>query len=65
MVFHLLDLAGEFHRYYNRHRVISEDAELTRAQLLLVQTVQATVRRGLDILGISAPEKMARMETED
>ena len=65
MVFHLLDLAGEFHRYYNRHRVISEDAELTRARLLLVQTVQATVRRGLDILGISAPEKMARMETED
>ena len=65
MVFHLLDLAGEFHRYYNRHRVISEDAELTRARLLLVQAVQATVRRGLDILGISAPEKMARMETED
>ena len=65
MVFHLLDLAGEFHRYYNRHRVISEDAELTRARLLLVQTVQETVRRGLDILGISAPEKMARMETED
>jgi arginyl-tRNA synthetase len=65
MVFHLLDLAGEFHRYYNRHRVISEDAELTRARLLLVQTVQATVRRGLEILGISAPEKMARMEAED
>jgi arginyl-tRNA synthetase len=25
MVFYLLELAGEFHRYYNRHRVISDD----------------------------------------
>ena len=65
LVFHLLDLAGEFHRYYNRQRIISEDLELTRARLLLVQNVQKTVRRGLEILGISAPTKMAaRAETD-
>ncbi|HEX9786886.1 MAG TPA: arginine--tRNA ligase, partial [Candidatus Binatia bacterium] len=59
MVFYLLDLAGEFHRYYNRQRVISEDVDLTRARLLLIENVQKTVRRGLDILGVDAPIKMA------
>jgi arginyl-tRNA synthetase len=59
VVFYLLDLAGEFHRYYNRYRVISEDSDLTRARLLLVENVQKTIRRGLDILGVGAPLKMA------
>ena len=59
IVFYLLDLAGEFHRYYNRCRVISEDEDLTRARLLLVENVQKTIRRGLEILGVAAPLKMA------
>ena len=66
MVFYLLDLAGEFHRYYNRQRVISEDIGLTGARLLLIANIQKTVRRGLEILGVSAPMKMAaRPETEN
>ena len=65
MVFYLLDLAGEFHRYYNRQRVISEDVDLSRARLLLIENVQKTVRRGLEILGIDAPMKMAaRVEAD-
>ena len=59
IVFYLLDLAGEFHRYYNRCRVISEDEDLTRARLLLVENTQKTIRRGLKILGVAAPLKMA------
>ncbi|HEY3154815.1 MAG TPA: arginine--tRNA ligase [Candidatus Binatia bacterium] len=59
VVFYLLDLAGDFHRYYNRYRVISEDSDLSRARLLLVENVQKTIRRGLDILGVGAPLKMA------
>jgi len=59
LVFYLLDLAGEFHRYYNRQRVISEDLDLSRARLLLIENVQKTVRRGLEILGVDAPLKMA------
>jgi arginyl-tRNA synthetase len=63
VVFYLLDLAGEFHRYYNRQRVISEDIDLSRARLLLVENVQKTIRRGLEILGVDAPLKMiARSE---
>jgi arginyl-tRNA synthetase len=58
MVFFLLELAGEFHRYYNRHRVISDDLELSRARLLLVTNAQKTLRRGLEILGVDAPLRM-------
>jgi len=65
LVFYLLELAGEFHRYYNRHRVVSDDQELSRARLLLLENVQKTIRRGLEILGMSAPLKMAnRSEVE-
>jgi arginyl-tRNA synthetase len=59
MAFYLLDFAGEFHRYYNRHRVIVDDAELSRARLLLIENVQMIIRRGLEILGVGAPTKMA------
>ncbi len=59
IVFYLLELAGEFHRYYNRFRVISDDAALTLARLLLVRNVQKVIRRGLGLLGIEAPSRMA------
>jgi arginyl-tRNA synthetase len=65
LVFYLLDLAGQFHRYYNRTRVILEDVDLSRARLLLIENVQKTVRRSLGILGVDAPMKMAaRPEAE-
>jgi arginyl-tRNA synthetase len=65
MAFYLLNLAGDFHRYYNRHRVITEDLELTRARLLLLENIQKTIRRGLEILGVAAPLKMAaRVDTD-
>jgi len=59
MVFYLLELAGAFHRYYNRCRIISDDPELSQARLLLVQNIQVTIRRGLEVLGVEAPMKMA------
>ena len=65
MVFYLLELAGEFHRYYNRYRVISDDRGLSEARLLLVQNVQKTIRRGLEILGVEAPMKMASRSGQD
>ena len=65
MIFYLLELAGEFHRYYNRYRVISDDSELSQARLLLVHNVQRTIRRGLEILGVEAPMKMATRLGQD
>ncbi len=65
LVFYLLELAGEFHRYYNRNRVLSDDPDLTHARLLLARVVQSTIRRGLNILGVDAPMKMASRSRSD
>jgi arginyl-tRNA synthetase len=59
VTFYLLSLAGDFHRYYNRCRILSEDDELTRARLVLVRNVQKVIRGGLGLLGVEAPVKMA------
>jgi arginyl-tRNA synthetase len=58
ITFFLMDLAAAFHAYYNRHRVLGEDPELSRARLLLVTAIQMVIRNGLTLLGVSAPEHM-------
>ena len=52
------ELAQEFHSFYNSNRVISEDKELMKARLGLVEAVRITLKNALDILAVSAPERM-------
>lgn len=58
VTFYLMDLASLFHAYYNKHRVLSDDKNLTRARLDLVLAVCQVIRNGLNLLGVSAPESM-------
>ena len=58
LTFYLNDLAGLFHSYYNRNKVLSEDAEMSGARLFLVQSVRIVLRNALGLLGVSAPESM-------
>jgi arginyl-tRNA synthetase len=58
ITFYLQELAGLFHPYYHRHRVITEDNETTRARLALCAAIMVVLKHGLKILGVSAPEKM-------
>jgi len=58
LTFYLNDLAGTFHSYYNKNRVISDDPALSRARLYLVRCIGQVVRNALAILGVMAPEKM-------
>jgi arginyl-tRNA synthetase len=58
IAFYLNELAGVFHSYYNKNKVISENDTLTAARLLLVKTIGIVLRNALKILGVSAPEKM-------
>ena len=55
---YLEELAAAFHVFYNRHRVISEDAELSSARLFLCRCVLQVLRNGLSLLGVSAPDRM-------
>ena len=52
------DLAGLFHAFYNQCRIIGAEPETQTARLGLVTAVQRTLRHGLGILGVSAPERM-------
>ena len=58
LVFYLMELAGAFHSYYNRHKVLGEDAELSRARLLLAGALKKVLRNGLALIGLTAPERM-------
>jgi arginyl-tRNA synthetase len=55
---YLHDLASKFHSFYNKFRVVTEDEKLTYARLGLCKGLMLILRRGLGLLGISAPEKM-------
>jgi len=55
---YLYDLASSFHKYYTVHRIITEDEELTKARLLLIDCIRITLFNTLKLLGISAPESM-------
>ncbi|MCM0083233.1 arginine--tRNA ligase [Geomonas sp. Red32] len=59
ITYFLQDLAGEFHSFYNKSRVIiPEEPELTRARLFLLHCAAITLKNALTVLGISAPERM-------
>ncbi len=55
---YLKDLAARFHSFYHVHRVVTPDAPLTAARLLLTRATGLVIRRGLSLLGVSAPEAM-------
>jgi len=55
---YLQSLAGMFHKYYAKERVVTEDTDKTAARLVLVKALQIVLSNGLSVLGIHAPEKM-------
>ncbi len=58
VAYYLQELAAQFHVYYNKCRVVDDDRDLSSARLYLVKCVQIVLANGLQLLGVSAPEKM-------
>jgi arginyl-tRNA synthetase len=60
MPFYLLELAGEFHRYYNKpsNRIIGPEQELSLSRLYLANLLKTGLALGLELLGVTAPERM-------
>ncbi len=52
------DLATAFHQFYHERRVVSEDAALSSARLLLAEATQLVLKNSLRLLGVSAPSSM-------
>jgi arginyl-tRNA synthetase len=58
VVYYAQKLAGEFHRFYSRHRCVTDDVDQTRRRLVLVGAVKQVIGRALRLVGVSAPERM-------
>ena len=55
---YLISLAQLFNEFYHKHKVISDDQNLSKARLLLVDCVRQVLENGLNLLGITAPKEM-------
>jgi arginyl-tRNA synthetase len=58
VAFYVRDLASSFHTFYNAERVLVDDAVLRDARLALVCAVRQVLANGLQVLGVSAPQRM-------
>ncbi len=56
--YYAMDLATAFHDFYEKCRVLSEDEAVSKARLKLVSAAKQTLARALDLMGMSAPERM-------
>ncbi len=54
----LREVATQFHRFYHHCRVLGGQTDLQAARLALCRATQIALARGLDLLGVSAPEAM-------
>ncbi|MGI9317495.1 MAG: arginine--tRNA ligase [bacterium] len=58
VAYYLRDLATAFHTYYNAHPFLASENEMRLARLGLIDATRQVIANGLDLLGVSAPEKM-------
>ena len=52
------ELAGAFHSFYNKCRIVGQEPALASARLALVLATGRAIRNSLGVLGVTAPEKM-------
>jgi arginyl-tRNA synthetase len=55
---YLREVAAKFHVFYHECRIIGEEEGIMKARLALLNALRQVLKNGLEILGISAPEKM-------
>ena len=55
---YLKELASNLHSFYNEHKILIDDDAVKLARIALIQATQQTIKNGLTLLGVSAPEKM-------
>lgn len=58
IAYYAQEIAESFHAFYNSSRILGAEEDVMKARLLLVEAARIVLRSVLEILGISAPEKM-------
>lgn len=56
--YYLHQLVALFHSYYHDNRILSDDQALTEARLRLAAAIKEVIGNALQLLGVSAPQKM-------
>jgi arginyl-tRNA synthetase len=56
--YYAIEMATAFHDFYEKCRVLTDDEALTKARLKLVSAAKVVLARALDLMGMSAPERM-------
>jgi arginyl-tRNA synthetase len=56
--YYAMEMATAFHDFYEKCRVLTDDEALTKARLKLVSAAKIVLARALDLMGMSAPERM-------
>jgi arginyl-tRNA synthetase len=51
-------LVSRFHTYYEKHKVVGADENITKARVALIRAVQIVLQNALNVLGVSIPERM-------
>lgn len=55
---YLQELAQDFHKFYDLHRVLGQEKKITQARLALLEATKTVIACGLQLLSVSRPEKM-------
>jgi arginyl-tRNA synthetase len=55
---YLIELADIYHRFYEKCKVLSDDADVSSSRLKLIEAVMIIIQTGLGLLGVSCPDKM-------
>ncbi|MDD5679672.1 MAG: arginine--tRNA ligase [Candidatus Omnitrophica bacterium] len=55
---YLEEVASLFHSYYNKHRIVTDDARQTEAKLFLCLAIQTVLANGLRLIGVASPKSM-------
>ncbi len=55
---YVYELAGMFHNYYGKHRILTDDEKESSERLSIIKTVQITINNALRLIGVKAMDKM-------
>lgn len=55
---YMQNLASTFHKFYGNNKVITDNKEQTESYLALITAVKITIKNALDLIAVTAPEKM-------
>lgn len=55
---YVIELAARFHRFYNNCRIKGAETGILRARLLLCECTRSVIKNSLEIIGVTAPDKM-------